>query len=170
MAKKKLCKKCKSRLEDLIVKSLKLNVPDGVRGRDICPHCGKGCVAYDVPIFHNDGERLKYSKTDEQKYGLCCNCGKRGDSRLWVKPTEKSSTSRNPSHEEMLLEYMDATPDAIAFATGFLGKDPFEEDNLKKRIKDVFAGKPEVCHMSMKEINAEIKAYRKEQAEKKKEK
>ena len=166
MAKKKLCKNCKARLEDIIVKSLRLNVPDGFRGRAICPHCGKGCIKYDVPIFHNDGERKKYSKTDEQKYGLCCNCNQRGDRRLYFKPTDEDRKNVT-SHEEMLAEYMDATPEAIAFATGFLGKDPFEED-LRKRIKDIFAGKPGEPPMTMEEIDKEVKAYRKEQREKKK--
>ncbi len=165
MANKK-CGNCRTRLENLIVKSLQMNVPDGVRGRDICPNCNKGCIAYDIYIYHNEAEQLTYRKTEEQKYGLCCSCGKRGDRRLWVKPSQEAEPPLS-SHEEMLADYMDATPEEIEFAKGILGKDPFEED-LQVRMRKAFEDKPEEPPMSIKEIDAEVKACRKEQREKKK--
>lgn len=126
--KRKYCPKCGEKLENIYHKSLRLNVPDAKRGRGLCPQCGKGCVTFDVNIFHNDKEKVTHGQTEEQKYGLCCACGQRGDHRLWwEKPRRRKKAEPLPSYDEMLEEYRRATPEERALAEAILGRDPFAE-------------------------------------------
>src|ERR1700690_997372 len=83
---KNKCPKCGEKLDHIYYKSLKWNIPDDRKGRGLCPHCQQGCVTFDVHIYHNDLEQRRYPQTDEQKYGVCCACGKRGNLWLWNEP------------------------------------------------------------------------------------
>ncbi|MHB8880408.1 MAG: DUF6573 family protein [Thermodesulfovibrionales bacterium] len=134
--KRQKCPNCGEKLEQIYHKLLEWNVPDSQRGRGLCPECGKGCITFDINIYHNDLERGRYPQTDEEKYGLCCSCGKRGDSRLWWErpsPEAEKPPFRIPAPGDDQVEDIlaSATPHELAMASLILGR-PFKKETNDK--------------------------------------